>query len=543
MNKIKKRFERPPHILRLAERDPGFLQVLLPEFGLTKKGSGLCLDLTIDANCLSIADGQGKRQLSKAIGTGSSKARKKLKAKLSSFRKDDRFLSYRFDCSRFPFRWANGGVLPILRYRGKDYFCLFYRDIPPIGWNIANGSSDTIDEMLKPWKIVLREFGEEIFFYDVKAGVIYTHDPGTKVRPIGFQRRAREKWDRSFKKREGLKGLKEQSLPLVWIEGPDRVRATLRRQERATRGDSPSARPGKSWQRRYVTKGYFLSVTPQDNGIEVDRIARINLDVGGEIRLVDGELRDGQVLNRVVGLFEVTGFKKRLKTHDFRPDIHFHDGIERLGRAEFKRSVKTYLKDLEKRKLRDPKSIKRNRDARPRFDLCPITRSVIQRYFDWTAAQKEPDPDAEAKDLRARARDCEVFLCHSSKDTRMARWLFDDLRRRGVRPFFSPISLPRLGASDFAETIHTALEKARCMVVVASRADHLDSGWVQYEWNSFHNEILSGRKHTADLLTFLENVEAEDLPYALRQRQMVSFSAASPQDSFDVLASYINRGG
>jgi hypothetical protein len=39
----------------------------------------------------------------------------------------------------FPFRYASGGVLPILRIGRKEFFCFFYRDIDPVGWNIANG--------------------------------------------------------------------------------------------------------------------------------------------------------------------------------------------------------------------------------------------------------------------------------------------------------------------------------------------------------------------------------------------------------------------
>ncbi|HRV02983.1 MAG TPA: hypothetical protein P5539_14915, partial [Mesotoga sp.] len=40
-----------------------------------------------------------------------------------------------------------------------------------------------------------------------------------------------------------------------------------------------------------------------------------------------------------------------------------------------------------------------------------------------------------------------------------------------------------------------------------------------YEWNSFYNEILSGRKEKGQILTFTDELTNAELPFALRQRQ------------------------
>jgi hypothetical protein len=62
---------------------------------------------------------------------------------------------------RFPLRWASGGVLPVVRWRGDTWIPFFFRDIPPVGWNIAAGSSESEEELRRPLSFGLREFVEE----------------------------------------------------------------------------------------------------------------------------------------------------------------------------------------------------------------------------------------------------------------------------------------------------------------------------------------------------------------------------------------------
>jgi hypothetical protein len=63
---------------------------------------------------------------------------------------------------RFPLRWASGGVLPVVRWQGTTWSPFFFRDIPPVGWNIAAGSSDSDEELRRPLSFGLREFVEEM---------------------------------------------------------------------------------------------------------------------------------------------------------------------------------------------------------------------------------------------------------------------------------------------------------------------------------------------------------------------------------------------
>ena len=57
-----------------------------------------------------------------------------------------------------PLRWASGGVLPVVAWRGDVWSPFFFRDISPVGWNIAAGSSETEAELCRPVAFGLREF-------------------------------------------------------------------------------------------------------------------------------------------------------------------------------------------------------------------------------------------------------------------------------------------------------------------------------------------------------------------------------------------------
>jgi hypothetical protein len=74
---------------------------------------------------------------------------------------------------RVPLRWASGGVLSLVSFKRKEWVPLFFRDIPPYGWNISLGSterrfdhqgqalSDRDAEHRYPWDFMSREFLEE----------------------------------------------------------------------------------------------------------------------------------------------------------------------------------------------------------------------------------------------------------------------------------------------------------------------------------------------------------------------------------------------
>ncbi|MFX1532695.1 MAG: hypothetical protein ACFFDI_00515 [Promethearchaeota archaeon] len=65
-----------------------------------------------------------------------------------------------------PLRWSSGGVLPFVEYKEKTWVLLFFRDIPPIGLNVANGASEIKEDYKDIHKLIAREFSEEVMLLD-----------------------------------------------------------------------------------------------------------------------------------------------------------------------------------------------------------------------------------------------------------------------------------------------------------------------------------------------------------------------------------------
>ncbi|MFH1681791.1 MAG: toll/interleukin-1 receptor domain-containing protein [Candidatus Eisenbacteria bacterium] len=523
---MKPSFDNKPDIFRLDEIPGGFLQVCLPSFTLTKEGCGRLIDIEIGDDLYAICDGAGKRQFFESVqGTGEAALRRQCD-QLAWFEREERVLSYRFDCQDRPLRYGNGGVLPIVHLtparggKGEDYFCLFYRDLFPIGWNIANGASDNVQEMMDPERILLREFGEELLTLSKDEKLIYTFDPGRENAPVGYQSKALKAWAKQWPDFP-LDRCKTLSIPMKWVPGPDRIRVRTR-------------------SHAHTSGGYFLNITPEDSAIEADRIALINLK--GNVTFFDGEHTRGVILNRVVGLFKVSEMRGRLRSHTFLPDILFFNG-KKASPARLRDRVKRYLGNLNPPHRSEEDREKWNR-AKWKFDLCPITRAMIDRYFHWAEAERANEKARISENERRMTTDpgaCQVFISYRSPDAEVAKLLFAYLSSHRYKVFCSAESLPRLGESDYATAIYRALEMASCQVVVGTKAEYFDSGWVGFEWRSFLNEINSERKKGGDIFTFASGVHVDDLPFALRSCQMIPFALSSPRDSMESLHQFIRQ--
>jgi hypothetical protein len=505
------------NILRLGDRTRGYLQALVTGFKLTKVMPGCLLELAISDDAFSLIDRHGKQDFLNVLATVGDKPRDCLRAKLDAFFDDPGQEAYRFDCSEWPLRFANGGVLPIVHLEGDDYFCCFYRDVNPIGWNIANGASDTTEELLDPGRVVSREFGEELLIYSQQERVIYAHDPGQDNRPPGYQRNALQAWA-TLLNNPNLPNYAVRPLPLKWIEGPDRLRVTL-------------------GTRVVASKGYFLSVTPDDNAIEVDRFALIQLE-GKDPRLMDGEITDGVLLNRIVGLFRVDRLQGVLEGREFVPDVHFYAG-ERKDPEEWAASLvrnRTAIEELKAAGKRSDVQLGAYDREPHKFNLCPITRSVVGRYYRWRIAEHTTNEPPEP----CRPMDgCQVFISYRSMVSDVATRVYQSLRDAGISAFCSVNSLEALGESDYFAAIVRALGQAKVMVVIGDRAEDFSTGWVDFEWKSFMGEILSARKPGAELYVLSIDVPVGDLPYALRSREVIPCHRPAPGEAIERLHRFI----
>lgn len=124
-----------------------------------------------------------------------------------------------------------------------------------------------------------------------------------------------------------------------------------------------------------------------------------------------------------------------------------------------------------------------------------------------------------------------------TRDAELARQVYERLSALGVRAFLSTVSLEATGQSAYKAGIDAALDSCRILVAVGTSAEHLDSEWVKYEWDSFFNDIISGIKPNGRTLVFIEGVAQSALPRPLRQSQ--AFMAE--RNELGRLCSFIQR--
>ena len=115
----------------------------------------------------------------------------------------------------------------------------------------------------------------------------------------------------------------------------------------------------------------------------------------------------------------------------------------------------------------------------------------------------------------------DVFISYKSEDSRYAKILCTILQSKNLNVFFSKESLPRLGSDEYREQIDLAIDRSRHMIIVSSKAHHVLSQWIKYEWGLFLGEKLAGRKK-GNLITILaEGLSVQNLPISLRNREAI----------------------
>ncbi len=99
-----------------------------------------------------------------------------------------------------------------------------------------------------------------------------------------------------------------------------------------------------------------------------------------------------------------------------------------------------------------------------------------------------------------------------------------------------------MGASNYREAIDKALDNTSIVVAVGTSLENLDSGWVQHEWGSFYNDIMSGLKPKGKVFTYIEGLLPSQLPRSLRQTETFMHSPESLQHLYGFVARALGQG-
>ena len=135
----------------------------------------------------------------------------------------------------------------------------------------------------------------------------------------------------------------------------------------------------------------------------------------------------------------------------------------------------------------------------------------------------------------------DVFLSSKSEDYSFAQQVCEYLTQNEYRVFFSQRVLQEKGAADFRAQIDRAIEASQHLVAVTSRGQHVKGGWVEAEWGALLNEKRSGRKEGNVVTVTFGNVAIEELPLALRQFEVLPWTAEGKRNLLSFVAPVVQE--
>lgn len=133
------------------------------------------------------------------------------------------------------------------------------------------------------------------------------------------------------------------------------------------------------------------------------------------------------------------------------------------------------------------------------------------------------------------------FEGNPSEDSRVAEKLYEELMNHGISAFFSNVKLLELGSAAYKSSIEKAIDSANVMIVIGSTPEFLETEWVTYERESFHNDILSGLKKDACIVPYLGNFESSRVPRCLRGYETFSLANHTPSDVVNFVEHFLQK--
>lgn len=128
--------------------------------------------------------------------------------------------------------------------------------------------------------------------------------------------------------------------------------------------------------------------------------------------------------------------------------------------------------------------------------------------------------DSLQKDILSTVRKekpYDVFISYKDKeygqrtvDSVLAQDIYDNLTEKGLRVFFSRISLEDKLGTAYEPYIFAALNSAKVMLVVGTKREHFNAVWVKNEWARYIDFMKTDRNRM--IIPCYKDMDANDLP-------------------------------
>ncbi|MBR6045557.1 MAG: methyltransferase domain-containing protein [Ruminococcus sp.] len=124
---------------------------------------------------------------------------------------------------------------------------------------------------------------------------------------------------------------------------------------------------------------------------------------------------------------------------------------------------------------------------------------------------------------------------HRLKEAELAEKLYNILTKKGLPVFFSDKSLFEQGIGDYKKAIDKALGEASVLIVLGTDINNITKGWVEHEYETFYEDILSRRKPNGKIMSYIDNIHISQMPRTLQRFQIFFME----QCTLEKLAEYI----
>ena len=94
--------------------------------------------------------------------------------------------------------------------------------------------------------------------------------------------------------------------------------------------------------------------------------------------------------------------------------------------------------------------------------------------------------------------DFDVFISFKAKDENgittedsvIARNIYDELTKRGIKAFFSEVTLKNRFGDEFEPIIYRALYSCKFFILVSTKEAYIEAPWVKNEWTRFRDRVM-----------------------------------------------------
>lgn len=159
------------------------------------------------------------------------------------------------------------------------------------------------------------------------------------------------------------------------------------------------------------------------------------------------------------------------------------------------------------------------------FYKLAIENASEEQMEDFSCKAKQIDfLQKNIYDKLQHEEDFSVFLCYKSEDNGVAtedrfiaRNIYNELSKRGIKTFFSEVTLKDRLGKDYEPIIYKALYSCQVFILIATQETYIQSAWVKNEWTRFRDRCQDERLENCSFAVF-KNIDINQLPPFLKNQ-------------------------